>query len=63
MNYDLFLDDAFLMRAPLSTIQQFLNLHPGAVRRVTLEVKASGVCTLHHKTGKTYVVTKPVGAR
>lgn len=53
----------FLMRAPLSTVQDYLDSHPDAVKRVLHETSTLGVpCELHvnrgPKGGRVYRVYK-----
>lgn len=47
-------DDAatFVMKAPMSTLQRFLNLHPDAVRRIERETEDDGgVCRIFKTRG------------
>jgi hypothetical protein len=73
MMYDLFrhknktAEPIFLMRAPLSTISEFLHLHREAEKRIVAEVEASGICDLwdikRFPERTFHVVTKATGER
>jgi len=71
--YDLFLHQkaapeakpAFVMRAPLSTIEIYLQLHRDACNRIVRETEAGGVCQVFARRwpDQFHVVTLAIGVR
>lgn len=60
--YDLFLNKVWVMRARLAAIEDYLDIHPDAIRRINYENAEKGFCLVHmnrgHKAGRTYCVQK-----